>query len=411
MASETSIRKKLASKKSSLQFLPVKMLPMSSKRNFDYNGKILKTAYAVDIIHNMILKYYFRKENSFNLHSTILKEKYGHQYKHYMDYLVSIGVIEMTMNYLAGRNARVYRIAADVLKGDIKRYANTDATLLKKYRNKVSQVEEAGIHDSLINPDIKARLVDDLFYVDVDYSTSIFFLDHLKDKGGEIYNRNVYAVQCIDGKHIFYQFDDYGRMHTNFTILKSFIRKNCLTIEGEPTHEIDIKNSQPLFLTKIIEDSCTKWVKDEEFELFKYLTRNGIYYQYVMDSSGIKDRRIVKEWTYKVLFGRNASNSKADKLFSSLFPTVHNFIKLYKKEKGDYRILSHELQRAESNLIFNKIARTIIERLPHVRMVTVHDSIIVQQRHRNEVQSIFDEMFENEFGKEKTCSEEIIYTV
>lgn len=411
MVSETSIRKKLAAKKSSLQFLPAKMLTVSTSKSFEHNGRTLKTAYAVDIVHNMILKYYFRKENSFNLHSTILKEKYGHQYKHYMDYLVDVSVIEMTGNYLAGRNSRIYRIKPDILKGEIKRYVNTDSTLLKKYRNKVSQVEEAGIHDSLIDPDIKARLVDDLFYVDVDYSTSIFFLDHLKDKGGEIYNRNVYAVQCIDGKHIFYQFDDYGRMHTNFTILKSFIRKNCLTIEGEPTHEIDIKNSQPLFLTKVIEQTGTKWVKDDEFELFKYLTRKGIYYQYVMDCSGIKDRKLVKEWTYKVLFGRNSSNSKADKLFISLFPTIHNFIKLYKREQGDYRILSHELQRAESNLIFNGIVRTVTERLPEVRMVTVHDSIIVKRQHRQAVQEIFDELFEKEFGTDKTCMEEIIYTV
>jgi hypothetical protein len=357
MASETSIRKKLESKKSSLQFLPVKMVKMSTNKNFEHNDRKLKTAYAIDIIHNMILKYYFRKDNSFNMHSSILKEKYGHLYSHYLDYLISIGVIEMIANYLVSRNARTYRIKPDILKGEIKRFANTDTTLLKKYRNKVSQVEEGGLVDSLILPEVKAKLVDDLFYVDVDYAKSIFFLDHLKDRDGDIYNRNVYSVQCIDGKHIFYHFDSYGRMHTNFTILKSFIRKNCLIIDGEETHEIDIKNSQPLFLTKIIQDSGTKWVKTEEFELFRYLTKEGMYYQYVMDCSGIKDRKLIKEWTYRVLFGKNASNSKADKLFASLFPTIHHFIKLYKREKGNYKILAYELQKAESSLVFNGIVK------------------------------------------------------
>lgn len=411
MASETSIRKKLESKKSSLQFLPTKMLVLSSQKKIDYNDRILKTSYAIDIIHNMILKYYFRKENSFKLHSSILKEKYGHLYNHYMDYLVETGIIEMTGNYLAGRNARIYRIRPDVLKGEIKRYVNTDSTLLKKYRNKVSQVEEGGIVDSLIDPDIKARLVDDLFYVQVDFAKSIFYLDHLKDRGGEIYNRNVYSVQCVDQKHIFYHFDDYGRMHTNFTILRSFIRKNCLMIEGEPTHEIDIKNSQPLFLTKLIDDSKSRWVDDDEFALFKYLTQRGIYYQYVMDCTGIKDRKQVKEFTYKVLFGRNASNSKADRAFRDLFPTIHNFIKLYKKDAGNYRVLSHDLQKAESNLVFNRIVRTVGDRLPGVRLVTVHDSIIVQQRYRDAVQTIFDEIMNEEFGMEKTRDMEIIYTV
>lgn len=398
MVSETSIRKKLNKKKSSLQFLPSKMSEMSTKKTFEHSGKNLKTAYAIDLIHNMILKYYFRKDNSFTMHSSILKEKYGYLYSHYVDYLLSIGILEMTANYFAGRKSRTYRIKPDVLKSGIKRYSNTDSTLLKKYRNKVSQVEEGGLMDSLIDQDIKAKLVDDLFYVDVDYAKSIFFLDHLKDCDGDIYNRNVYSVQCIDGKHIFYHFDTYGRMHTNFTILKSFIRKNCLMIDGEPTHEIDIKNSQPLFLSKIIEDSGTKWVKSDEFELFKYLTRKGIYYQYVMDQSGITDKKIIKEWTYKVLFGRNASNSKADKLFSRLFPTIHNFIKLYKRENGDYRILAYELQKAESNLLFNKVVRAVLEQVPGIRIVTVHDSIVIPARYRNQVSEIFNDILESEFG-------------
>ena len=107
-------------------------------------------------------------------------------------------------------------------------------------------------------------------------------------------------------------------MHTNYTILKSFIRKNCLLIDGEETCEIDIKNSQPLFLTKLIQDSGTKWVNQQEFELFRDLTINGKYYNYIMDSCNIPNRNLVKEYTYKVLFGRNGTNSKADKIFSSL---------------------------------------------------------------------------------------------
>lgn len=411
MASTTSIRKRIAGKKSSLQFLPNKMVPMSSTDTFEHNGKTLKTAYAIDIVHNLILRYYFRKENSFNLHSAILKEKYGHLYNHYMDYLRKANVIELTGNYLAGRNAKVYRINPSVLKGEIKRYVNRDSTLLKKYRKKLSLVEEGGYVSTCIEPDVRAKLVNDLFHVEIDLAKSIFFLDHLKEKDGDIYNKNVYSVQCVDDKHIFYHFDDYGRMHTNFTILKSFIRKNCLLIDGEPTHEIDIKNSQPLFLTRIIEDSGTKWVRSDEFELFKYLTSKGIYYQYVMDYSGIKDRGLIKEWTYKVLFGRNMSNCKADKLFADMFPTIHNFIKLYKKDCGNYKVLSHELQRAESVLIFNRVVRQVMARIPDAKMVTVHDSIIVSQGHRNAVQEIFDEVMLDEFGIGKTREEEIIYTL
>ena len=394
----SNIRKKLEDKKNSLQFLPKSLEDLAKNKKFEYKGQTLKTTYIIDIVHNLILKYYFKKDNKFNLMSTILKEKYGHLYNFYIDYLVDNNIVEMIANYRAGRNARVYKINDSILKGEIKRYSNDDRTLLKKYKNNVSQVEEAGIKGSLIDDTVKAKLVDDLFYIDIEFDKSIFYLDNLKDRDNDIYNRNRYSVECINDKHIFYHFDNYGRMHTNFTILKSFIRKNCLLINGEQTYEIDIKNSQPLFLTKIIEDSVTRWVKEDEFELFKYLTMNGMYYQYIMDYLETTDKVMVKEMTYKVLFGKNASNSKADKIFIKLFPTIHNFIKLYKREHKDYKVLAYDLQKAESNLIFNKIIKEVMNYHPEIKMITIHDSIVIPSIYKDVVNAIFYTKLYEEFN-------------
>ena len=55
------------SKKYSLQFLPEKLLKISELKNITFNSEKLKTAYIIDIVHNLLLKFYFRKENSFNL--------------------------------------------------------------------------------------------------------------------------------------------------------------------------------------------------------------------------------------------------------------------------------------------------------------------------------------------------------
>jgi hypothetical protein len=394
-----SIKKNLENKKHSLQFLPVSLEEISKQKNFTYKGEKLKSAYIVDILHNLILKYYFRKNNKFSLMASILKEKYGYLYNYYMDFLIEKGVIILLSKHQKGKNSRIYAINEYILRGKIIRYNNCDKVLLKKYKNKISQIEENDVDDkkSLIDNDIKIKLVDDLFSVQVEFDRSIFYLDALKQDDTDVYNRNRYSVECINDKHIFYHFDNYGRMHTNFTILKSFIRKNCLLIDGEETSEIDIKNSQPLFLAKMIQDIGSKWVKEEEFQLFKELTISGNYYQYVMNSIGSSDRNNVKEMTYKVLFGRNGSNSKADKVFSNLFPTIHNFIKLYKKEHGDYRILAYDLQKAESNLIFNQIIRQIITLYPEIKVVTVHDSIIMQKKYRDCVWAIFQTKLLEEF--------------
>jgi len=117
-----------------------------------------------------------------------------------------------------------------------------------------------------------------------------------------------------------------------------------------------------------------------------------------MQKLNISDKKYVKELTYKVLFGKNISNSKSDKIFKSLFPTIHNFIKLYKREKGNYRILSYELQRAESNLIFNKIIRDIMDYYPDIKLVTVHDSIIIPKEYKESIQYLFNKKLSEEFN-------------
>lgn len=396
--SYSSIKKNLEGKKCSLQFLPKSLETISKEKNFTYKGQKLKSSYLIDIVHNLILKYYFKKDNRFHLMSPILKEKYGYLYNYYMNFLIDNGVLILISKHQKGKSARVYAISEHILRGSIIRFNNSDRTLLKKYKAKVSQIVEDKSENSLIDNDIKVKLVDDLFKIQIEFDRSIFFLDSLKGDDIDIYNRNKYSVECINDKHIFYHFDSYGRMHTNFTILKSFIRKNCLLINGEETAEIDIKNSQPLFLTKLIQDSGSKWVNKDEFELFRNLTINGTYYNYIMDYLGTKDRGMVKELTYKVLFGRNGVNSKADKIFSSLFPTIHYFIKLYKKEHGDYKVLAYELQKSESNLIFNKIIRQIMTLYPEINLVTVHDSIIMQKSYRDSVWAIFQTKLYEEFG-------------
>lgn len=392
-----TFRDKVKLKKYSLQFLPASLEDLSKISKFNYNDRSLKSAYTIDIVHNLLLRYYFRKENTFSLSSLILKEKYGDFYNYYMDYLVSRGTISLIKKHQKGKNSRIYKLNEDIINGEIKRYQNTDKVLLKKYRHAVSLVDDESYGKGIL-PEVKKKIVDDLFSVNIDFSKSIFYLEHLGDKSVDIYNKNRYSVECIKDNHIFYHFDDYGRFHTNFTILKSYIRKNCLLIDGEETFEKDITNSQPLFLCKLIHDNDIFIVDKNEFELFKLLVLNGNFYQYLIDNSGIKmERKEIKEVVYKVLFGRNYPN-KHDNLFKKIFPTIYQFIKSYKKEKGDYRFLSYELQRAESNLIFNKIIKMIMNLCPEVKVITVHDSIICAKKYRDIVEIIFNKMLSEEFN-------------
>jgi hypothetical protein len=394
--SKFDFSKKLEKKKYSIQFLPTQLIQESKVKHQIYKNKKIKSSYLIDITHNLILKYYFKKDNLFNISSVVLKEKYGHIYNYYIEYLVEKEILVLVKNHMKGKNARIYKLSDDVINGTITRYKNEDRTLLKKYKNAVSLITKEDIENSKILPEVKRKLVEDLFHIEIDYSRSIFFLDStIQDI--DIYNRNKYSVECINDKHIFYHFDNYGRMHTNFTILKSFIRKNCLLIDGEETFEIDIKNSQPLFLCKLIESDGKEIVNKEEYELFKYLTMNGKFYQYVIDNSDIKVKKTIKECVYKVFFGKNYNN-KHDILFKRLFPTIHNFIKYYKKLKGGYKALAYDLQNLESDLVFNKIVNELRINHPEIHLITIHDSIMGSKKYKDIVTEIFTEKLSKEFS-------------
>jgi hypothetical protein len=105
-----NFRKKLETKKYSIQFLPESLISESQQKNFQFKGVKLKTSYLIDIVHNLILKYYF-KRNRFNLSSIVLKEKYGFRYNYYMEYLLHIGVLKLHKKHQKGKNARIYKLS------------------------------------------------------------------------------------------------------------------------------------------------------------------------------------------------------------------------------------------------------------------------------------------------------------
>lgn len=394
--------KKKIKKEYSLQFLPESLLGVSENKTINYNEKKLKVSYIVDITHNLILKYYFKKDNNFHLSSTILKEKYGFMYNYYINYLIDNNIIEMVRNYKSGRNTRVYKICQNILDNKIYRnYKNNDKVLLKKYEKAISLVENQNeLVYNIILPDIKKKLVDDLFEVDIEYNKSVYFLDNtIQDK--DTYNKNMYSVESINEKHIFYHFDTYGRMHTNFTILKSFIRKNCLLINGSKTFEVDIKNSQPSFLCKLISEDFN-YINDidkAELTFFKYLTDSGKFYQYIIDNSNISQKNDAKKLVYKVFFGKNYKN-KHDDIFKDLFPSIYNYIIYFKNKEKNYKSLSHKLQKMESNLLYNKIIKRIVELCPDIKIISIHDSIVFEEKYKDVVDIVFNEGIKREFNIE-----------
>jgi len=392
--------KKLDKKTYLLQYLPNFFYEKKENKFIVYKDKKLKIDYLIDLVSNLILKYYYKQENSFKLNSLILKDKYGTFYNYYIDYLLESDILVLKSKHKKGLSSRTYQLDNRIFN-DINlkyRYKNKDKILLKKYKKRILEdISHTNVDNNLIDDNIKQKLISDLFDVNIDISKSIFYIESLDDNNIDIYNRNVYSIDSIDKKHIFYHFDEYGRMHTNYTILKSYVRKNYIFIDDDDVSEIDIPNSQPLFLTKLILNSNTNWINKDELNLFTELTTNGCFYEYLTQNLNI-DRGVAKKMTYNVLFGRNIKTNKHDINFYNLFPTIYNFIKLYKKSKGNYKILAYDLQRMESNFIFNKVVNEIIKFDKNIKIITIHDSIVFQKKYNDVVKKIFDNELKKEFN-------------
>lgn len=384
-----------------LQFFPHKLSHIVEDKTLEYKGTKLKTMYIVDIVHSFISKYYFKKEIIFNLSSLILKSKYGKHYNKYIEFLLDSNIICVTKNYSSGNFCREYLLNENIINGKMSRIKNRDRILLRKYRERILGY----INDkecSIISPDIKGKLTECLFDVTIDKNNSIKLLD--KDNMDKItYQKNVYSIESIYNNNIFCHFDSYGRMHTNYTTLRSNIRKNCLSINGNELSELDIKNSQPLLLCKVIEENFKLYDIDEtEYRFYKNLTHSGNFYQYIMDNTNISSLKEAKRVVYTTLFGEN--KSQTDYIFSSLFPSIFGFIKKYKHINKDHRSMAHRLQYLESDLIFNKIIKKIFNIYPEIKLITIHDSIMFEKKYENIIKDIFLNILKNEFNYDNVLS-------
>ena len=378
-----------------LQFVPKDFQYLTQQSKFEYNGIVLKSSYLINIIHELLIKFYFSNnmDVKFNLSSLILKKKYGVFYNYYMDYLCDNGFISLISKYYVGKKTNSYKIESKYIY-DIIRWKNYDKILLKKntHRFETSITET---NKSIIKPDIREKLIKSLTNIKIDYDSAIDYIKNLKNKNlieENKYQRNLISIENINSKNIYFNFDDYGRFHNNFTILKKEIRNTFLSINNEMICEVDIKNSQPLFFGIILKNKLNKNISNDTNRYFD-LVKNGLLYDDIIENSKIKNRNEAKELIYIVLFGNNKLNLKANKIFRKLYPSVHEYIIEFKENKNNYKELSHELQRMESDFIFNTVIKEIFETYPEIILFTVHDSILFPKSYKDKVEKIFNKHF------------------
>jgi len=372
------------------QFIPKEYEYLTGIKKIPYNGINLKTDYLINIIHELVIKYFFTNEVKFNLWSVLLRNKYGKYYNYYINYLIEKRFMTLVSNYYVSKKAKTYKL--NITDLEITKCVVDDKILMKKYQKDYLERSFTTYVNSPIDIEIRKKLIDYLYYVQIDYQKSIDYIDDLWENGemeNSKYLRNHNSVDGIQTGNIFFKFDGYGRMHTNFTILKKEIRNRFLKIDGEPVDEVDIKNSQPFFFGLYLKQEIDEL--NEEVIRFIDIVKNGLIYDEFTERFPLelKTRTDAKLMMFKVLFGNNNGN-RENNIFGELYPSVLEYIKELKSLDDTYKSLSHKLQRMESDFIYGKVVSDIAKKYPHIKIFTIHDSVVYPKKYSEEVKLVFN---------------------
>jgi len=379
------------------QFIPREFEHLTKVKTIEYKEYKLKTDYIINIMHELILRYLTTNEESHNLWSSILRRKYGKTYNIYIEYLTYIKFMKLTSNYYAGRKSKTYKL--NITTFDITRHKITDNILLKKHSKDYLYRTFTSQQESPIDFNLRKKLIDDLYHVAIDYEKSLDWLNNKKankDLDLNKYFKNLISIDGINTGHIFFKFDGYGRLHTNFTVLKKYLRNNYLTIDGEDIKETDISNSQPFFFAVYLKNELSEKNFNDEVKKYVECVKNGLIYDQILQAypDKIQNRNDAKTLMYKVLFGHNKYR-ESDKMFQKLYPSIYSYIKEYKDMSDSYKELSHELQLLESDFIFGKVVTEIKMKFPEIKLFTIHDSICYPVKYKEEVEIIFRKHLKN----------------
>lgn len=151
--------------------------------------------------------------------------------------------------------------------------------------------------------------------------------------------------------------------------------------------EIDIKNSQPLFLAKLLKErgiaSCEKYIEIGQQDLYGHLAA----------MTGITRAEAKSAVIETVFFARLGARHPIKTLFKTEFHEVWQFIERIKKR--DYKKLARLLQRTEAQFIIYTVCERIRKEIPETFVATIHDSILHLPRDSEYIRAVL----EGEFAK------------
>jgi hypothetical protein len=356
------------------------------------------------------------------------------RYRELLDAMERADAIRCDHRYIEGRKSFSYRL------GDL--FSQEYETWVFRNRRLVSRLMRQRSKERAQLTPLHRWLRDKLPLLDIDDPAA---MQHLaSNPNGHLFALQVTAIK--DRSPIRYDQDDYGRVHTVLTNLPSALRK-FLRLDGSPLVNLDIANSQPMFLGLVLQPANSlKFPMGKEDGVLDSETRkllelldpysistqpsppptplrsqiNNVdqvvmqqYLQCVFDGKlyetfgayvGLTREQAkggvlhalycdVRKWKTrgKALAEQYPETALVFKAFENLFPGLMGAVETWKE--GDYTRLPKAMQRLESYVIFQMICDRIRRERPETWLATIHDSIVCHPRDAGYVESVMADEF------------------
>ncbi|MDQ7818374.1 MAG: hypothetical protein RDU14_15210 [Melioribacteraceae bacterium] len=349
------------------------------------------------------------------LNSLFLKSIIGGRYKTYLQHLIDLGVIETDNFYVVKTKSKGYRLTEKYRNVKAKQVEITDKNILQNYAKLKRRCSNG------ISLKQHKYILSCLEQIEIQYEEAKYFIESTITNIDEYFSYS-YSIDLIKAKDWFFVVDKTaGRIHNNITNLSKNLRP-FLRYQNQNLVEIDIANSQPFLFNVLIQNYCLHYLltitptsgnlnlsyvhpnytEYPDIGLFRQLTAEGKFYEYLMNEWSIKEERSL----FKLRFFKRVFYSKENKKyvfkerkkFQELFPTIAQVISFYKRD--DYCRLAIELQRIEADIVINRIVPKLAEQ--KIFIVTIHDSFLTTYDNCKVVEKTILEVFENSYGLKPT---------
>jgi hypothetical protein len=284
-------------------------------------------------------------------------------------------IIEQDRTWVPGQRSIGYRLASEFRGLKVKARPLTNRAMIKRlarFRHSNTVLKKAtGRGYAMVHQSLQSLRIDE--------KRAMRFIRYHHSTDSDSYNSRLISINLIATRSYFFIIDGKaGRAHHNLTNLAADLRP-FLTINGQPLSQVDISNSQPLFLHLTL--SRAGRIDTEESDRMWDLVRSGQFYDALKPEGQNRDQFKIEIFR-DVLFGTGKYTTTTTEHFRLLFPTYAEEISHLKKP--DYTNLAITLQATEAEVIFDAVERFGAMTEYQVPILTIHDSLVTTSDHIEE---------------------------